>query len=56
MFDKYRLMASVLVRTREDYYKLFPKDTSGYGKLTEVLHSVCWKIKDNEISINGIIS
>lgn len=41
-------MVSVLVRVRNDYYRLFPKDSTNYGKMTEIIHSVCWKIKDTE--------
>lgn len=51
MFDKHKLMVSILVRTRDDYYKLFPMDATNYGKMTEVIHSLCWKIKDSENNI-----
>ena len=51
MFDKYKLMVSVLVRARNDYYNLFPEDFTNYGRMSEVIHSVCWKIKDKEDEI-----
>ena len=48
MLNKDRLMVSLLSRVREDYEKLYPYDSVNYEKITDVLHSVCWKIKEKE--------
>lgn len=41
-------MLTLIAKIREDYRRMFPGDFVNYGKLTEVLHSLAWKIKEEE--------
>lgn len=43
-----RVMLSIVSRLREDYKRMFPTDTLNNQKITELLHSVAWKIKEKE--------
>ena len=41
-------MLTLVTKIREDYRRMFPNDFVNYGKLTEVLHSLAWKVKEEE--------
>lgn len=42
------MMLSVISRIREDYKKMFPDDNVNNHKLTDILHSLAWRIKEND--------
>ena len=48
LFNSGRLMLSIVSKVRDDYKKLFPEDVLNYRKITEIMHSVAWKIKEKE--------
>jgi hypothetical protein len=41
-------MISIVSRVREDYRRLFPNDSINNQRLTTLLHSVAWTIKEKE--------
>lgn len=41
-------MVSIINRTREDYRRMFPHDSLNNQRLTTLLHSVAWKVKEKE--------
>lgn len=48
IFSSERLMLSIVSRVREDYRRLFPYDSLNNERLTILLHSIAWKIKEKE--------
>lgn len=43
-----RLMVSVVSSVREDYRKMFPNDAKNNDLFTQILHNLCWRIKEIE--------
>jgi hypothetical protein len=48
MFNKHRYLLAVLSLARQLHKSAFPKDEENGRKLTEILYSCCWKVKEFE--------
>ncbi len=40
------LILHLISRLREDFERMYPEDRINYQKLTDVLHSHAWKLKE----------
>lgn len=52
IFDKYKLMLSVIEKVKIDIENIDPNDKKAQGIINDLLYHYCWKIAENDDTNN----